>query len=453
MFEILVWSTGFVTVIAMLIAYIRSKDPLHPMMYLGPMFFYIYCYQPAILYYQDFLRPYFPDITRLEYVQLLNFSCCTAFYAGCLMIFKIRKTPTLNPKIVELPAMFRKRMFNLGILLGTISVGAFLYMVQRGGGFASTFDQAKAYISAPSGYIGDAPLLSFPAILMLSLSFQGRRPQLHHVLLILLFASPFLTFGILGGRRGPIFMGIAILFFPWWLVSRRRVSFRALIAGGCVLAIAVMFVWSQRRQLYIGSNFMFNETAFWDKFIPQEVDTGHEFIFSSGQVLNAQYYNSFYWGRRQFVLFFIRPIPRQIWPTKYEDMGFPNFSAGHSSIDNPDDWLESVGWIPLQGAAHGLVADMYIEFGWGAIIACFLIGSAYSYLWIRSLRSGGIWMILFVEATIISLYLPTQSFAAAMYRFLFMSVPTVILWRRIIQNRITKTRYLYPEIQYERQHG
>jgi oligosaccharide repeat unit polymerase len=416
----------------MLWAYRKTRDTLHPLMYLGPLLLFVYFIQPINLYYRDLLEEYFPDQSRLEFVQLIYIAGVTALCAGCLRSHGIRRRPTWRRHYLRMTPVVRRQLYRIGVTLGTLGLLAFIYMVNRAGGFRTAFSVMKGGGVAPSGYIGEAPMLTFPAIILLLLSWQGQRRSMKKVLLILLFASPFLLYGSLGGRRGPLFMTVGILLLPWWFISRRRPSLRSVAAALCLLAIGVLFVWSQRGKLYIGSDFDFDTSATVQKVFPEEADAGNEYIFGAGQVLNASYHNRYYWGRRLFVTFFVRPIPRQIWPTKYEDMGMPQFAKGHSSFEDAAMWKESLGWAPLAGAAHGLVADMFLEFSWAGIVACYFIGYFFSYIWERASVEGGMWTLIYVEASILSIYLPAQSLSAWLYRFMFMMVPTVLLWRHFI---------------------
>jgi hypothetical protein len=89
----------------------------------------------------------------------------------------------------------------------------------------------------------------------------------------------------------------------------------------------------------------------------------------------------------------------------------------------------AVGWIPVRGAAAGLVADTFLEFSYLGIFACFATGLFYGYLWWRMTASRGVWTILFVIAAALCIYVPTQNITAWLYRFLLMGVPTVVLWK------------------------
>jgi hypothetical protein len=96
----------------------------------------------------------------------------------------------------------------------------------------------------------------------------------------------------------------------------------------------------------------------------------------------------------------------------------------------PDaEWVAAVGWIPLRGSAAGFITDLFLEFSWGALLFCYLLGRFYGALWRKAATLGGVWTLLFIEAAALSVYIPTQSVSAVFHRFLFMTIPTLLLWK------------------------
>jgi hypothetical protein len=75
----------------------------------------------------------------------------------------------------------------------------------------------------------------------------------------------------------------------------------------------------------------------------------------------------------------------------------------------------------------GFIADLFLEFHAGCIAAAYLIGHLYSLAWQRSRVRRGLWTILYFEMLILSIYLPTQSIGAWLYRLLILAVPTLLL--------------------------
>jgi hypothetical protein len=80
----------------------------------------------------------------------------------------------------------------------------------------------------------------------------------------------------------------------------------------------------------------------------------------------------------------------------------------------------------------GFTADLFLEFSWGGLIGCLLLGTFYGGLWRRAKQFGGLWVLLYIEAAALSVYVPTQSVSAVLHRFLFMFVPTLIFWHMLV---------------------
>ena len=197
-----------------------------------------------------------------------------------------------------------------------------------------------------------------------------------------------------------------------------------------ILGGLMLFLVSNRRNIYLGSDLDFDRQAFVDRLVVRDGSSGQEFIYSSGLILTAERLDRFYWGRRYFGILFVRPIPRQVWPTKYEDLGL-GWMVNQPGTGGFSDWewLGAVGFRPLRGSAGGFVADMFLEFWWFGVIVCYLIGRLYGYCWTRSVRSGQFWTLVYVELLALSVYLPAQSVQAWLYRALLLTVPTGILWK------------------------
>ena len=85
-----------------------------------------------------------------------------------------------------------------------------------------------------------------------------------------------------------------------------------------------------------------------------------EFIYASGLILSAEQLDHFYWGQRYFTLLFVRPIPKLIWPTKYEDLGLGWMVNEPGTAGLSDLGLAESRWFPaLSGLRGGFIADVF----------------------------------------------------------------------------------------------
>jgi oligosaccharide repeat unit polymerase len=436
MFELLLILTALVIGVAMWGGYLRTGDALMPMIVFGPMLLYVYVYSPAMLLYHGELERFFPDLAQLDYVALVNLLGVGLFCLGCVAASRQVRGALKWGGVLEqitLDERTRARLFNVACVFGFIAVAGFVYMVYDNGGPWAVFSRPKPFLSAASGVIGEMPMLAYPAIVLLAITLRGRKIRLEHVMLALFFASPHLIMASLGGRRGPAFLILSALVVSWYVARDRRPSLRVVVGMVACLGVLMLFLASNRHNLYLGSEREVDPEAFAERLTASEGSGGQEFIYASGLMLSAEQLDHFYWGLRYFTLLFVRPIPKFIWPTKYEDLGL-GWMVNEPGTAGLSDmvWLRSVGFLPLRGSASGFIADAFVEFWWFGLIVCYLIGRLYGYCWTRATDSGNIWTVVYVQLLVLSIYLPAQSVGAWLYRALLLIIPTWILWERIV---------------------
>lgn len=444
MMETVLILTAGVLLASMAWVYLVTRDALHPLIYLCPLIGYQYVFRPAVLSASGLLEGFFPDQRMLVPVLVLNLAGVGLFCLGgsCGAMDVRRRMGAGAPW--NLTPYARQQIFRVACILGTLALAAHCWTILRAGGLMAAYGRAKGGGSASSGYIGEAPLLALPAIVLLLISWRGRRLRLRHFALILLFAAPQLMKAFLGSRRGPTFLILATFLFSWYLLYARRVSLRKIVLGVGVIGIVVLTLKAHRSEIYLGSDFDFNARRVVDEIIPDRVGGGEDFIFSSGAIILAQETGRFHWGKRFAANYLVRPIPRQLWPTKYEDLGLGWMATQEDMCGFTDrEWLDTVGWIPARGAAAGFVADLFMEFSWAALACCFAYGAFYGFLWRKARLEKGVWNLLYLEAAVLSIYVPTQSVEAVFHRYLFVCVPTLILWRVMVSRHLRRPGPLY----------
>jgi hypothetical protein len=324
----------------------------------------------------------------------------------------------------------RARASTLGTLMGMIAVLGFGASVMAAGGLRAAYGQAKGGGFVTSGYLGEAPLLAFPAIGLLALAWQNTKLTAARILALLGFASPYLIHGILGARRGPTFMIIMALTFAVYTIAGRRPKLSHIIPVVAIIGLLTIWLVNNRSRIYIGSDWTSVDESQMVYQQGSDIGTGEDWAYGAGVMLTSREFGVHRWGWRYLGHLIAQPIPRQVWPNKYEALGLGWLSdQGYTMGMNANEWRAAVGWIPAGGSACGIIADFFAEFSYLSIVACFGFGWLYSYLWSRSAREGGVWRAVYLFAVILSIYLPTQNFNAWYYRFLLMSIPTLIVWR------------------------
>ena len=438
--------TGAVIVAAAVRAYWVSRDSLHPTIFLAPMMLYIFAFRPWILVRANSFAPYFDD-SKLLFVLCFKLAACICFYAGCLHgITRVVRQSRLTPEMYLTP-QGRDRAYLIGCALGLLGVAAYVFLIVVAGGFTAVYSDAYGTTAIVSGYIYEAPMLSLPAILFLAIARRGLRLQPIDVALVILFISPMLLHGMLGARRGPSFFALGTMFLAWYIYAQRRPSLvKLLIVIGCLGALALSLV-TYRSQIYLGSKFDIDPNRFIENvFRPEVIRPGEDVLDSSGVILTVAKHGHVNWGTRWLVTYLVRPIPKQLWRTKYADCGFDwleNHPGSHGYTDW--EWSSAAGFIPAYGCAVGFDASMFMDFSWAGFIGCYLFGFFFAWVWRKERLSRGVWHLLLVAALVLSIYVPTQDTSAVLFRWLFMAIPTVMCWQFFVGRRIVYCRTPRPK--------
>ena len=199
----LIWILGVVILGGAIIAYWRSHDAMHPAVVLSPLFAYSCVLSPLILNSDNGLEKFF-KAEQLDYVALVILAAVTSLWVGLLHNARLKRTSPV-PRF-QITLKQRDRIFKLSLVLGVMAIVAYVWMTWNAGGLLHAYSHSKGGGRSSSGYVIEAVLLAFPAVILLALSRKGQRVRKIDIALAVAFMSPHLFQGILGGRRGPIFV-------------------------------------------------------------------------------------------------------------------------------------------------------------------------------------------------------------------------------------------------------
>lgn len=427
--------TGVVVLTGAVVAYRKTGDAFHPAVVLAPLFGWFYSLWPFTLNIDGGLLTMFSG-AQLDYTGTLFFLAISLLYAGLLRFPRnIRQVKIATQGFLfglPLPALTKRKIYQLSLFLGVLAVSSYIYSLYNVGGFFKAYSVSKGGGHVDSGWISEAILLSFPAVLLLSIAVQGKRMvRAQDIVLALVLVSPHLLQGTFGGRRGPLFLSLSLLFFAWYVAKGRPPSFSRVILALGTISLLVLVVASQRQFVYIGSSDGFDGSRALNLIQPTTFgrggEEGNEYVMAVGTILTADYWRDYRWGRGYFINYVIRPIPKEVWPTKYEDMGVA--ALGMSDEATQSRYFAAVGFVPLAGSSTGSIADVYSELAWGVLVVFYALGRVFSLVWQRHRLRGGIWTVLLIEMLILSVYLPAQSLSAWLQRLLYMGVISALLWK------------------------
>ncbi len=412
-------------------AYRESGDSLHPMIFLGPMLMFVFAFQPGLLVFQGELER-FLSVDQIGFAQgvftLGLFLFCVGVVCGG---GRGRKRIRF-----EVSDAMRPKLAKLGVVLGILAIVSYWVGILVSGGFFTVYGRSKGFYSAGSGWINELVNLSIPATALMLLAWHGDRRYRHYILAAFLFASPLLLHGFLGARRGPTFIILATVLVAWYISSRKRVSIWKVVTRFGIMGVVILFLVANRQVIYLGSEEDLSVSRFTNRVLPSDVSSANDTVFMYGFVNGVSETQTHYWGKRFFVTYLVRPIPRQFWPTKYEDMGL-EWMVSQRDFGGIEDgiWEDVLGWVPARGSAIGFSGDLFFEFSWVGLLFCMPLGYVFGWMWSQSCIRGGLWTLLYIELAALSIYIPTQSVSAVFHRYLVMSVPTIIIWRWYIGNK------------------
>jgi hypothetical protein len=420
MLNLLIWLTGALCLGGILIALMIYRDVFHPLFYLLAQCGFIYVYMPLRLISDGALFAYITEPQGI-FTQTLILLCLVALTVGCFLgSAKRHPRARASTSPVNVDVLTRGAYW-----IGAVGIMCWLITIAGRGGITNAFSSAYGMGWSDYGYIREAIYLLIVALLLL-LSPEAFNPKSKlWCWAIIILSFPWFLQGLLGARRGPTIIIVATLGMSWYLARRLRPPLLLMLGAGLALGTLALFLVTNRSQIYIGSDFDVSTKKMDTFFVANEAN---EYIFAVGCVTTAHETGTYYWGRRYLAQVVVRPIPKQLWPHKYEDFGVPELlqNAGVAL----DGLTLVMGWSEIPGAAATMVADFWVELSWLAIPLCGWIGWAYGYVWRRAVEEQRWWTTLYMVLTLLSLYMVTQSGEAVIFRFVILTVPAYFVWRR-----------------------
>ena len=420
MFELLLFSAAAIAILGVIVAFDGSRDVFHPLIFIGPMLAFLYGWMPFKLLQQDALSRFF-DGDQLLFVQGLNVLGVLAFVGACLSVGTRVKHAAVAGG--PMPMRTAQRLVVGGAIVGSLGLTCWLITIINVGGFREAFSTSYSGGWDTSGYVRDGSLLMLVGILFALTVISAGGPRLLASIEIAVFGLPWTASAVLMGRRGPTFAFCIILAMGWYFNRTKRPPVLVIAVGGFCLGWLVLFLVTNRSQLYLGSNFNMKDDV---TQIVEAPDTGNEFVYGTGTVLASQQRDHYFWMRRYLAQVLIRPIPSAIWPTKYEDFGVPEllYNAGTG-----EGFGDALGWVGAPGSAPGIVADLWVEVWWLAVLAMAVLGWTYGTVWKKAVIKGGGWSTQYTILSCLSIYLVMQTMEAVIFRSIMLSVPAWLVWR------------------------
>ena len=431
MFEWLLVATVILVAIGILVALDGSRDVFHPLVFIGPMFGFIYFWMPFKLWSADGLDRFF-DANQLFYVQRLNILGVAAFMLACLCA-GLRTPRTLTRQTQPLSKEACRRLLIGAGIAGTVGMICWGVTIINVGGFSAAYSTSYTGGWDDSGYVRDGTLQLLVGVLLAITVLAAGGPRIRALTLMGIFGFPWLSQALLMARRGPTFAFVVVVLMGWYMARRDRPPIFAVGGLGFTLGWLILFLVTNRSNIYLGSNFDVKTDV---SAVVEQSGTGNEYIYGSGTVLAAARSNHYYWMRRYLAQVIVRPIPSAIWPTKYQDFGVPELL---NNAGTGEGFADALGWVGAPGSAPGIVADLWVEVSWLSIAAMALLGWTYGFVWKKAVLKGGPWATQYVLLAALSIYLVMQTMEAVIFRTLELSIPCWLVWRWALKPPVPKS--------------
>jgi hypothetical protein len=437
MYEFLLVVAAVIAVGGAVIAYDGSRDVFHPLIFIGPMLAFLYAWMPFKMLQSGGLAKFF-DGEQLLFVQTLYLCGVLAFVVMCLSVgVRLRGK---KAEVTKLSKRVCQRLLLCAVLVGGVGLTCWIITIHNVGGFVNAFSASYGGGYDDSGYVRDGSLLLLVGVLLAITSLSSGGPKLTCIAVALMFGLPWASSALLMGRRGPTFALVVVLMMGWFVNRRKRPPLLAVAAGGLCLGWLVLFLVTNRSNIYIGSSFEMKTDV---GNVVETADNSNEYIYGSGSVLSAKARDHYYWMRRYLAQIMVRPIPSAIWPTKYQDFGVPELlvNAGTGEGFGP-----TLGWVGAPGSAPGIIADLWVEVWWFAVPLMGLLGWSYGKVWKNAVLRGGPWSSQYVMISALSIYLVMQTGEAVIFRTIMLSLPCWLSWKWALKQpqRATRRPILFP---------
>lgn len=425
------------------------RDIFHPVVFLTPMLGYIYVYLPWELQHSGLIVSSIYSVHEMSSVQWYNLACIVALLSGCILAGNrrppgwrraVRSARGLNDRAAG------ERAFQAALVFGCLGVLAYMVNLGNVGGVMDAYSTEKGGGTAESGYVRDAVMWCLTALTLVYYRISRGRGGWSQYVALACFSAPLVMHALLSGRRGPTFVIFSLLFVGWYLARRKRPGLLVFAGGGAALGMLMLVMLTFRDSFRIGSDLfsdpskaIHNIAGEFEERRAQQMErslSGNEFVYGITVVNEFARDQDFFWGQRLLAILVIRPIPRQLWPTKYEDVGLGRYEV-NVGLTVGDDSKGGVAY----GAAPGFAADLFAEFSWLAVGASFLAGYGYGAAWRRCVLFGGIWLILYLLMVSFSIFFAVQTMEAVLFRMAFTFIPTLIVWRLYISSPTKKITF------------
>jgi len=332
-------------------------------------------------------------------------------------------------RVVSRPAWSPRGLWTFG--LGTMVVGFSLYLIflQRSGGVLYSFSQPHGRAMAfeqNTAYLYDGPWWMLSGSVMMVFATSKLRLEGWRKVAFILSFVVLLGQAVLTGSRGPLFSTCATLLVSYSITRAKKVSLARACALLAMLGFSVLMMVGFREVLHLGTDVSdapsvlaaLDSSISLDESAKANGVAGQEFVLHAALIDTVDQTHKFGLGLGWLYYLAINPIPKILWPEKH----YP---------DTPgvtwDDTVEKTGIAAADGAACGIVADLYRQFGLLEALFLYLLGRFSRKLFVSACRlDSPLPLCAYVMLYAVSLNMFAQGFGSIFVSFGFSMAPVLL---------------------------
>jgi hypothetical protein len=218
---------------------------------------------------------------------------------------------------------------------------------------------------------------------------------------------------------------------------------------GTLIAALLLLLITNRDSIYIGSKQSIDPGRITSYF---DIGPGTEYLVGGAEILHTWDTGHVAWGRNWLAEVFVRPIPHEVWPTKWEDWASWTGSAVIGAAFHAAD-SETTGWDVAVGTPPGIIAETFAEWSWLSIVALWWIGRLYAKCWVKARSRKGNWPVYYSACAALTIYVTAQGPLDTIYRFILLIGILALILRIAQPSTLNTVRPTYPHREYALTHS
>jgi hypothetical protein len=198
-----------------------------------------------------------------------------------------------------------------------------------------------------------------------------------------------------------------------------------------VIGLGLLILITHRNMISLNLDFEFQGTEVFTDYVGR-ASGGNEYVLGSGLIIDTARSGEHQWGARWVIKSVVRVVPRQLWPSQYQD-AYRFFGVEGVEVNQVANFEESLGWNATGGAGIALLAEFWWQLWWLSLPALFAVGWLYGRAWYGAVETGGLWILIYVVLLALSVFLVAQGMGAMLFRLLWLGGAGWFVWQLFVR--------------------